>query len=51
MLLKTQIPEQKATFPVKKFIWPTFPVVSSMVSLVEIFVGVHNAFWQSWCKL
>ena len=50
-LLKTNISEKKATFTVKKFVWPPFPVISSMERLMEFFVGVHIAFWQSLCKL
>ena len=42
MLLKTQIFEKKAIFPVKKINWTIFLVLSSMRSLREHFIGVHG---------
>ena len=41
--MKTQISEQKAIFPKKKTLWPTFFVVSNMTDVREQFVETKQS--------
>ena len=50
-LLKTQIFEEKANFPVKKKVWPFFPNLSSVKDLSGQFMRVHKVFRQLLWKL
>ena len=43
-LLKTQIFEKKAKFPVRKRFWPIFPVLSNMTNVKLIFLGSSRYF-------
>ena len=44
--MKTQKFEKKAIFPVKKNIWQTFLILSSMTDLREWNLRVHMNFWH-----
>ena len=45
-LLKTQVFEKKATFPVKRKFGPFFLRLSSTTNLNKQFIRVHRLFWK-----